>query len=298
MDESEEKEGGAANSEDEEDEPAVPRDAKAQDEYESKRRKRLELNRKAAQESRRRKKLRIEELQRSVVFLTRENSELREQNELLRQMLATEVPGENSATSADRFQAENTALKLALYESVQNLTRTKQGLMNQQQAAANAAPIAASAQNTSGPGNGAGQGTGVQLSQMPGGLPTAQGIIGGSQGVNMAGMVDALNAGRMAAMPHMMGLTPAMLMARQQSAAAMLGMANAQQQQQLADAAAFQQQQLARAAAAATTVQPAETTPAAPASDSPPAPPAPTTESAPPAGEEEQQSSAVASGPV
>lgn len=102
------------------------RDAAAQDEYESKRRKRLELNRKAAQESRRRKKMRIEELQRSVVFLTRENSELREQNELLRQMLASEIPVEASA-SVDRFQTENTALKLALYESMQNLSRNKQG---------------------------------------------------------------------------------------------------------------------------------------------------------------------------
>lgn len=95
----------------------APGRGEAQDEYESKRRKRLELNRKAAQESRRRKKLRIEELQRSVVFLTRENSELREQNELLRQMLASEMPVESS-TNVDRYQAENTALKLALYESV------------------------------------------------------------------------------------------------------------------------------------------------------------------------------------
>lgn len=288
MDETEEKEGGAI-SEDEEDEPAIPRDAKAQDEYESKRRKRLELNRKAAQESRRRKKLRIEELQRSVVFLTRENSELREQNELLRQMLATEMPGEGNSANADRFQAENTALKLALYESVQNLTRTKQGLMNQQQqqAASNAAPIAA-AQGTASPANGgaaAGQ-AGVQLSQMPTGLPAAPGILGGSQGVNMAGMVDALNAGRIAAMPHMMGLTPAMLMARQQSAAAMLGMANAQQQQ-LADAAAFQQQQLARATAAATAAQPTEATPAPPASDVPPSVPSESA-AAPPAVEDEQ----------
>ena len=41
----------------------------------------------AAKESRRRKKMRIEELGRSVVFLTKENQELREQNELLRQMV-------------------------------------------------------------------------------------------------------------------------------------------------------------------------------------------------------------------
>uniref|UniRef100_A0A7S3K2F0 BZIP domain-containing protein n=1 Tax=Aureoumbra lagunensis TaxID=44058 RepID=A0A7S3K2F0_9STRA len=54
---------------------------------ETRRRKRLELNRKAAQESRARKKARIEELQRNVVFLSRENAELREQNYLMRQML-------------------------------------------------------------------------------------------------------------------------------------------------------------------------------------------------------------------
>jgi hypothetical protein len=77
------------------------------DEAELKRRKRLEMNRKAARESRRRKKLRIEELQRSVVFLTRENNELREQNELLRQMLAAQIPTDNAAL--DRFQAENAA---------------------------------------------------------------------------------------------------------------------------------------------------------------------------------------------
>lgn len=47
----------------------------------------------AAKESRRRKKMRIEELGRSVVFLTRENQELREQNELLRQMVVSIVPG-------------------------------------------------------------------------------------------------------------------------------------------------------------------------------------------------------------
>ena len=100
------------------------RGAGEDNDYEAKRRKRLELNRKAAQESRRRKKLRIEELQRSVVFLTRENNELREQNELLRQMLAAEMPTE-STSAIDRFQAENAALKLALYESVQNLAKQK-----------------------------------------------------------------------------------------------------------------------------------------------------------------------------
>ena len=63
--------------EEEDDGGGGPKNHEAQEEFECKRRKRLELNRKAAQESRRRKKLRIEELQRSVVFLTRENSEAR-----------------------------------------------------------------------------------------------------------------------------------------------------------------------------------------------------------------------------
>jgi len=92
------------------------------EELENRRKKRLELNRKAAQESRRRKKLRIEELQRSVVFLSRENCELREQNDVLRSMLTADVASENSAL-IDRCQQENTALKVALYESVQKLMR-------------------------------------------------------------------------------------------------------------------------------------------------------------------------------
>lgn len=91
-------------------------------EYEAKRRKRLELNRKAAQESRRRKKIRIEELQRSVGFLTREKAELTEQNNLLRRMLASEIPRDN-ASAIDRITAENTALKLALYEHIQNMNK-------------------------------------------------------------------------------------------------------------------------------------------------------------------------------
>lgn len=45
------------------------------------------------QESRKRKKRRLEELQRSVLFLTHENHQLREQNELLRQMLVGRLPG-------------------------------------------------------------------------------------------------------------------------------------------------------------------------------------------------------------
>ena len=73
------------------------------DDEETKRLKRLELNKKAAQESRKRKKIKIEELQRSVVYLTSENNGLREQNEMLRMMLSQEepAPGGDGAAAAD-----------------------------------------------------------------------------------------------------------------------------------------------------------------------------------------------------
>lgn len=48
---------------------------------------RLEQNRKAARESRRRKKIMIEELQRSVVFFSRANGTLKQQNDELQRML-------------------------------------------------------------------------------------------------------------------------------------------------------------------------------------------------------------------
>ena len=69
------------------------------------RKKKLESNRIASRESRKRKKKRVEELQRSVLFLTHENHQLREQNELLRQMLVGRLPsagtppGINSAST-------------------------------------------------------------------------------------------------------------------------------------------------------------------------------------------------------
>lgn len=103
--------------EDDEEEEEQVQGTEAQDEFESKRKKRLELNRKAAQESRRRKKLRIEELQRSVVFLTRENGELREQNDLLRQMLTSDTTSTETSQSVERLQAENNALRLALVKA-------------------------------------------------------------------------------------------------------------------------------------------------------------------------------------
>ena len=52
-----------------------------------KRKERLEQNRISARESRKRKKTMIEELQRTVITLSRENKELNERNESLRRQL-------------------------------------------------------------------------------------------------------------------------------------------------------------------------------------------------------------------
>jgi predicted RNase H-like nuclease (RuvC/YqgF family) len=52
-----------------------------------KRKERLEQNRISARESRKRKKSMIEELQRTVIALSRENKELNERNEKLRSQL-------------------------------------------------------------------------------------------------------------------------------------------------------------------------------------------------------------------
>ena len=62
----------------------------------AKRRERLEQNRISARESRKRKKNMIEELQRTVITLSRENKELNERNEALRRELVeigTKNPG-------------------------------------------------------------------------------------------------------------------------------------------------------------------------------------------------------------
>jgi hypothetical protein len=57
------------------------------DEKTTKRKERLEQNRLSARESRKRKKVMIEELQRTLLTLSRENKELNEQNEQLRRQL-------------------------------------------------------------------------------------------------------------------------------------------------------------------------------------------------------------------
>ncbi len=65
-----------------------------------KRRERLEQNRISARESRKRRKNMIEELQRTVITLSRENKELNERNESLRRELI-EIGTKNPGTVSD-----------------------------------------------------------------------------------------------------------------------------------------------------------------------------------------------------
>jgi len=76
---------------------------------------RLEQNRKAARESRRRKKIMIEELQRSVVFFSRANATLKQQNDELQRMLLTAQArvsafekGDSSAAAVPNGQTQTT----------------------------------------------------------------------------------------------------------------------------------------------------------------------------------------------
>ena len=68
---------------------------------------RLEQNRKAARESRKRKKVMVEELQRSVVFFSRANNTLKQQNdELTRLLLQAQEQTKNLATSTSTGNTE------------------------------------------------------------------------------------------------------------------------------------------------------------------------------------------------
>lgn len=87
----------------------------ALEDLEAKRNKRLELNRKAAQESRRRKKVKVEELQRNVASLTRENDRLQTEHD----RLSAELGRDDSSGEVLMYQAQNAALRLALVEEVE-----------------------------------------------------------------------------------------------------------------------------------------------------------------------------------
>ena len=99
--------------------PATVPPQQTLEDLEAKRKKRLELNRKAAQESRRRKKMKVEELQRNVAALTRENEQLQAEHDRLTEELRRDDP--ETSGEVDAFQAQNAALRLAIYEEIERL---------------------------------------------------------------------------------------------------------------------------------------------------------------------------------
>ena len=85
---------------------------------EERRKRRLELNRKAAQLSRQRKKLRVQSLEKDVIVLKRENRELRVVNDTLRNLMSNlryqnqVQAGQTGAGSVDVQQLQNKYMEL------------------------------------------------------------------------------------------------------------------------------------------------------------------------------------------
>mmetsp|Transcript_14141 Transcript_14141/g.21218 ORF Transcript_14141/g.21218 Transcript_14141/m.21218 type:complete len:299 (-) Transcript_14141:122-1018(-) len=112
---------------------------------------RLEQNRKAARESRRRKKIMIEELQRSVVFFSRANGTLKQQNDELQRMLiqsqARVSAFENGDSSGLPSMSNQDSLKDDLANKDARDAQAQQAVASAQAQAAQAAATQAMFQN-------------------------------------------------------------------------------------------------------------------------------------------------------
>jgi hypothetical protein len=96
--------------------PPATEDSAAVSKSDKSRKIRLEQNRKAAKESRRRKKVMIEELQRSVIFFSRANGTLKQQNEELMRLILrakSEVAAQESGTKIEVSSPPKTAAETA-----------------------------------------------------------------------------------------------------------------------------------------------------------------------------------------
>eukprot|EP00557_Chaetoceros_sp_GSL56_P002249 CAMPEP_0176501532 /NCGR_PEP_ID=MMETSP0200_2-20121128/14208_1 /TAXON_ID=947934 /ORGANISM="Chaetoceros sp., Strain GSL56" /LENGTH=320 /DNA_ID=CAMNT_0017900419 /DNA_START=111 /DNA_END=1073 /DNA_ORIENTATION=+ len=112
---------------------------------------RLEQNRKAARESRRRKKIMIEELQRSVVFFSRANSTLKQQNDELQRMLLqaqARIAAMENGNSSSARSSQAAAAKRQDYGSSDDFADKDVLDMQAQQAVASAQAQAAQAAAT------------------------------------------------------------------------------------------------------------------------------------------------------
>eukprot|EP01084_Bolivina_argentea_P125772 222781_1 len=98
----------------------------------------------AARDSRQRRKLRVEDQKHSVLQLQQENNTIREQNELLRQIINTDIPSECAQIIQTYFQ-ENAQLRLVLH----NLMEEWEGIPAIRNTTANGAPVESLQNSTS-----------------------------------------------------------------------------------------------------------------------------------------------------
>lgn len=169
---------------------------------------RLEQNRKAARESRRRKKLMIEELQRSVIFFSKANGTLKMQNEELGRRFM-EAQARVAAIEANKgsdcpaqpeipLKQVETRAPPSLNEQVQAQAVATQALYESQGFPAGAARAAAQAINASTPGP----------DQTQSNTPSVNGVPQMQPGATMQAMA-AFQQAAAAAMQAAMGMNPA-----------------------------------------------------------------------------------------
>uniref|UniRef100_A0A6U1S8L5 BZIP domain-containing protein n=1 Tax=Cyclophora tenuis TaxID=216820 RepID=A0A6U1S8L5_CYCTE len=197
---------------------------------------RLEQNRKAARESRRRKKVMIEELQRSVIFFSRANGTLKQQNDELSRILmqaqaqiaATESgqqgaqdnqqqPNTTESSTPDQNGAANTPSQIQFQNMAQQAQAqavATQAMYESQGFPPAAARAAAQTINASTPAAAAGQPAQTPAAPAPGqGLPQMQ------PGATMQAMANFQQAAA-AAMQAAMGMNPASAAANSANTAA------------------------------------------------------------------------------
>lgn len=182
---------------------------------------RLEQNRKAARESRRRKKVMIEELQRSVIFFSRANGTLKHQNDDLSRMLMTaqsqvaaietqQQPSTNAPASSPAPQAKSEAVQpQGSFQQAEANAVATQAVYESQGFSAAAARAAAQTMNGSNSGSSAPQGSTQPSSPTPAATPSSQNLPPMQPGATMQAMANfqqAAAAAMQAAVQGMQGI--------------------------------------------------------------------------------------------
>ncbi|TFJ82019.1 hypothetical protein NSK_006687 [Nannochloropsis salina CCMP1776] len=108
-----------------EDEDEEEEEEEGWEDEESKRQKRLEQNRKAAHESRQRKKIKYQQLSEALEALRAESLQLSQQSQSMREQLAATRPTRHSQERA-RLEEENQRLRQALLLALQGLAEEEE----------------------------------------------------------------------------------------------------------------------------------------------------------------------------